>query len=149
MKNIALRPIDEANIQDAFALELEEDQRSFVSHPMRSLALGYACRERCRAFGVYVGDRMAGYVMIVLDAGTADYRLWHFMIDRSCQGRGIGKAALNAALDHIRSRPLGPVGRILLTCNPANEVALKLYRSAGFRETGRMEKGELELELLP
>lgn len=147
MRKICLKPIDERSVQAAFDLELAEEQKLFVSHPMRSLALGYVYGERCRAFGVYEGEEMAGYLMLRHDPDENAHTIWHFMIDKKCQGQGFGKAALSAALEMIRSGVLGESKKVLLTCNPGNNAALGLYHSFGFFETGRTEGIELELEL--
>ena len=147
MREICLKPIDESNILSAFALELAEEQKAFVSHPMRSLALGYVYPDRCRAFGVYGGEKMTGYVMLRRDPDENTHTLWHFMIDKNYQGQGYGKAALSAALDKIRSGALGDSEKVILTCNPLNKAALDLYHAFGFCETGRTEGIEIELEL--
>ena len=41
MNRITLKPIDESNFLDAFALQLAPGQEDFVSHPIRSLAQAY------------------------------------------------------------------------------------------------------------
>ena len=147
MKKIELKPICGDNILSAFDLELEDRQKVYVSHPMRSLALGYAYHDCCRAFGIYDGEKMAGYIMLRFDAGNHACTIWHFMIDRSLQGHGYGYSALAAALEYIRSEAGFDCRRVTLTCHPKNDAALGLYRRFGFRETGRMEGVEIELEL--
>ena len=147
MKRIQLIPIDTTNILTAFDLELTDTQKVYVSHPMRSLALGYAYRDRCAPFGVYDGETMVGYAMVIYDHQEKAYTLWHFMIDKNLQGRGYGKAALRAVLDYISTGPFGDANRVLLTCNPDNAGALKLYSAAGFEATGRTSGIEIELEL--
>lgn len=147
MKTIALVPINADNILAAFALELEEYQKTYVSHPMRSLALAYVYPNQCMPFGLYSGEHMVGYVMLRFDPSENACILWHFMIDKSRQGQGIGKSALAAVLDLIRTKSLGDADQILLTCHPENAAALKLYHAAGFVQTGRMEGAEIELKL--
>lgn len=144
MRKIDLKPINEGNVLTAFDLRLDDAQKLFVSHPMRSLALGYAYGARCHAFGLYDGNLMVGYVMIRFDENDTAV-LWHFMIDREHQGKGCGKAALRSALDYIQT--CSCTRRVLLTCHPANRAALGLYRSEGFAETGRTEGLEIELAL--
>lgn len=145
MNAIVLKPIDRGNILCAFDLKLEEGQKIFVSHPMRSLALGYVYHDICRPFGIYNGGRMIGYIMLRFEVETDSCVIWHFMIDREHQGHGCGAAALSAALDYIRSA--GNYRQVLLTCHPKNEAALKLYQRFGFMETGRVEGVENELKL--
>lgn len=147
LNNIALRQIDESNFLDCFALELAAGQEKFVSSPIRSLAQAYVYRNQCTPFGVFAGGRMVGYVMVIYDYDEQTYNVWHLMIDRRFQGRGYGKRALDEALRYIRTKPFGASGTVLLTCSPENEIALRLYRRAGFTETGRSGEDEIELNL--
>ena len=62
---VHLRKITEENFIDAFHLKLAPGQERFVSHPIRSLAQAYVYREQCQPFGIYEGDRMVGYVMVI------------------------------------------------------------------------------------
>lgn len=144
MKHITLKKIDESNYLDAFRLELAQDQEIFVSHPIRSLAQAYVYYHQCAPFGIYAGETMVGYVMVIYDLDTREYNLWHLMIDRKYQGLGYGKKAVQACLDYIRQEPFGSGRTVLLTCNERNTVALGLYRSLGFRETGNREEAETQ-----
>ena len=65
MTDITLRKIDESNFMDAFHLELAEGQEIFVSHPIRSLAQAYVYYLQCTPFGIYAGETMVGYVMVI------------------------------------------------------------------------------------
>jgi ribosomal protein S18 acetylase RimI-like enzyme len=74
------------------------------------------------------------------------------------RGRGAGRALLDAALGHCKSR--GGVVSITLTVTHGNEPAVALYRSAGFRQfglepmairlpAGYLSKVHMQLLLLP
>lgn len=147
MKTIILKQIDESNFIQAFHLELAENQEAFVSHPIRSLAQAYVYYHQCTPFGIYAGETMVGYVMVIYDYDADAYNLWHLMIDRHHQGRGYGKQAVKACLDYIRRKPFGPGNTVLLTCHEKNSTALSLYRSLGFLETGNRDGDEMELNL--
>ena len=147
MVDITLRPIDESNFIDCFNLQLGDGQDKFVSHPIRSLAQAYVYRNQCQPFGVYAGDTMSGYVMVIYDYDEEVYNIWHMMIDESKQHRGYGKKALTKCLEYIKSKPFGEGNRIVLTCNIANENALSLYKSFGFKESGNKDEDEIELYL--
>ena len=67
------------------------------------------------------------------------------MIDCTIQGNGYGKSAVQEVLKYIATKPFGSSKTVLITCNPQNEVAYKLYRRIGFTETGRSDEDELEL----
>ena len=144
---ITLRAITEDNFIDAFNLKLAPGQERFVSHPVRSLAQAYVYREQCHPFGIYEGDTMVGYVMVIYDYDIPEYDIWHMMIDESYQRRGYGSAALDLVLDYIKTKPFGSSNRVTLTCNKDNIQALKLYKSKGFTETGAEDEDEIELSL--
>ncbi|HZF15111.1 MAG TPA: GNAT family N-acetyltransferase [Steroidobacteraceae bacterium] len=56
------------------------------------------------------------------------------------QGRGIGRALLEALIDEVRrARPA--IDRIELISSESNVRARKLYESLGFRAEGRFERG--------
>ncbi len=145
---IYLRKITEDNFIDAFHLNLAPEQERFVSHPVRSLAQAYVYRGQCQPFGIYEGDTMIGYVMVIYDYDIPEYDIWHMMIDESNQRRGYGRAALDQVLDYIKEKPFGDSNRVTLTCNRENIHALYLYKSRGFTETGAVDDDEIELSLV-
>ena len=141
----SLQPITADNFTDAFRLKVRADQEKFVSNPIRSLAQAYVYRDQCQPFGIYDGDRMVGYVMVIYDYDIPEYDIWHMMIDDSQQGKGFGRAAMQLALDYITQKPFGDSNRVALTCNKENPVALRLYQSLGFQLTGNEDDEEVEL----
>ena len=145
---INLRKITEENFIDAFNLKLAPGQEHFVSHPIRSLAQAYVYREQCQPFGIYEGEFIVGYVMVVYDYDVPEYDIWHMMIDESNQRRGYGSVALDRVLDYIKAKPFGSSNRVTLTCNRNNIQALNLYKSKGFTETGVVDEDEIELSLM-
>ena len=142
-----LMQINETNFIDAFHLELAEGQDRYVSNPVRSLAQAYVYYKQCTPFGIYHGDKMVGYVMVIYDYDIPEYDIWHMMIDQSEQGKGYGRAALQNVLDYIREKPFGDSDRVALTCNNENQTAMKLYLKAGFAPTGRSDEDEIELAM--
>jgi diamine N-acetyltransferase len=62
------------------------------------------------------------------------------VIDAAHQGRGIGRATMEAALDRFTR---DGATNVALSYSPENEVARHLYRSMGFVETGEMEDDEI------
>ena len=144
---INLKVINEDNFLDAFQLKLADGQEKYVSNPIRSLAQAYVYRKQCQPFGIYDGDEMVGYVMVIYDYDIPEYDIWHMMIDASRQGRGYGSEALRLVLEYIKTKPFGDSNRVTLTCNKDNQVALKVYHKAGFVETGEGDEEEIELSL--
>ena len=144
---VQLQAITEDNFVDAFNLKLAVGQEEYVSHPIRSLAQAYVYRTQCQPFGIYDGDQMVGYVMVIYDYDIPEYDIWHMMIDESKQGRGYGSAAMDLVLDYIKTKPFGPSNRVTLTCNKDNAAALRIYRLKGFKDTGAVYDDEIELSL--
>ncbi|MCR1842606.1 GNAT family N-acetyltransferase [Murimonas intestini] len=145
MNNIVLKRIDESNFIDCFNLKLAVGQEKYVSNPIRSLAQAYVYYSQCTPFGIYVEDKMVGYVMVIYDYDEEVYNIWHMMIDKEFQGNGYGKGALKEVLRYISSKPFGQSQTVFITCNPENTIAYGLYRQLGFMETGRSDDDELEL----
>lgn len=144
---ISLQQIGEDNFLDAFHLKLRTEQERFVSHPIRSLAQAYVYRQQCTPFGIYAGNSMVGYVMVIYDYDIPEYDIWHMMIDEAWQGQGYGKAALEQVLDYIRTKPFGDSDRVALTCSRDTTASLKLYQGLGFCLTGSEDEVELALIL--
>lgn len=144
---IELRRIDEDNFLDAFRLKLAKGQEEFVSHPIRSLAQAYVYYKQCTPFGIFSGDTMVGYVMVIYDYDVPEYDIWHMMIDEGHQGKGYGSAAMEKVLEYIRTKPFGESNRVVLTCHEANKAALRLYEKVGFVYSGQSFDEEKEMVL--
>ena len=145
---VELRVITEDNFLDAFNLKLAAGQEDYVSHPIRSLAQAYVYRDQCQPFGIYAGEKMIGYVMVIYDYDIPEYDIWHMMIDKSMQGHGYGSDALDRVIDFIRTKPFGDSDRIALTCNKNNSAARKLYERKGFYATGAEDGDEMEFVMM-
>lgn len=150
---IELRRINLDNVQEITALAVREDQKSFVASNSYSLIEAFATRESGYAalpFGLYadhepVGFAMFGYGYMDGDPEIANenYVLVRFMIDHHHQCKGLGKAALAACLDYLRTWPCGKATHVWLSYEPENTVAKAMYHAAGFRENGEMSGGEI------
>lgn len=148
MNHISLKKIDETNFLDAFQLKMGATQQELVSHPIRSLAQAYVFYQQCTPFGIYHDNTMVGYVMVLYDYDLEEYDIWHMMIDAQYQHKGYGKAAMNQCLTYISTKPFGSSNKVVLTCNVKNTVALHLYKSLGFVETGTIDDDEIELAFI-
>ena len=144
---VELRAITEENFIDAFNLRLAPEQEKFVSHPIRSLAQAYVYRDQCQPFGIYAAGKMVGYVMVIYDYDIPEYDIWHMMIDRSEQGHGYGREALDQVIKYIMTKPFGDSDRVALTCNKGNSIARKLYENKGFSATGNEDEDEIEFAM--
>ena len=64
------------------------------------------------------------------------------MIDEKYQQKGYGREAVRLALEFIRTFPCGKAEYCVLSYEPENIIAKKLYASFGFEETGEIAGGE-------
>lgn len=99
---------------------------------------------------IYDDDALVGFVMLY-DPTLAekpdepDFFLWRLMIDRAHQRRGLGHAAVNVLIDHVRTRP---GAKKLLVSHMSKADALgRFYGALGFSYTGKEEEGEKVMAL--
>ena len=139
-----LRPITPDNQAAIRSLSVSADQSHFVASVEQSLADAYVWKDAVFR-GAYHEAEPVGYVMVFpFDReGEQVLNIVRLMIDERFQGRGLGRALLNETLDWIGSfEP--PAERIRISTLPDNDVALGLYRSLGFEDSGT-EDGEIAL----
>ena len=155
-RNVRLVKVDTKNFDALINLKPFESQRSFVADNIYSLAeacANIAEGRYAQPFGIYDGETPVGFLMIGFDIADQDadrekfplltnnYLIWRFMIDKNHQKKGYGKAAVQLALDFIRTWPCGEAEYCWLSYEPENETAGKLYRSFGFIEAEKMPDG--------
>lgn len=141
---ISLQDINQSNYEAVCELDVTEQQEAYVACNMWSLVEafyngGYTCK------AIYDGDQPVGFLMWVQESAIK-MSIWRFMVDKKCQGKGIGRTALTLALDLIRKTP--GVQEIEICYNPKNPVAREFYSTFGFHEIGMDEDGEDMLALI-
>ena len=142
---ITLTKIDRENFDEVVKLDVHESQRSFVAPNVRSIAQSMVYEYFCPR-AVYDGDTLVGFLMYGKDdESNGEVWLIRLMVDKNLQGRGYGKAATLKAVEEIRERFDPP--EIFLSFEPENSLAKGLYEKLGFRDTGRVEYGELVYRL--
>ena len=153
---ISLEKISYQNMEAVLKLRVTEEQKSFVASNNNSIIEAYLTLAEGRQvlpFAICNENMPVGFLMIGYDYQDEDealempefvkgnYLLWRFMIDKEPQRKGYGKEALRLALDFIRTFPCGKAKCCWLSYEPENEVARKLYCSAGFEEMQTIPKG--------
>ena len=98
---------------------------------------------------VYDDEQLVGFVMLydptlVEKPDEPDFFLWRLMIDKAHQGRGYGRAAVEALVEHVRTRP--GARRLLVSHVKDAERLPRFYQSLGFVYTGTEDQGELVME---
>ncbi|MBR0464142.1 MAG: GNAT family N-acetyltransferase [Clostridia bacterium] len=151
-----LEKVTGKNVWDLLKLEVSETQKTFVAPNEVSMIEAYTAitgNGHAFPFGIYDDDMPVGFLMIGFDVddywedapeiAKGNYNLWRLMIDKTCQGRGYGKEAVQLALDFIRTLPCGEAAFCWLSYEPENKAARRLYQSFGFEETGEMDGEEI------
>ena len=151
-----LEKVTGKNVWDLLKLEVSETQKMFVAPNEVSMIEAYTAitgNGHAFPFGIYDDDMPVGFLMIGFDVddywedapeiAKGNYNLWRLMIDKTYQGRGYGKEAVQLALDFIRTLPCGEAAFCWLSYEPENKAARRLYQSFGFEETGEMDGEEI------
>ena len=145
VQNLRLERLEESNWRQALEVRPRPDQLSFVAEcePVALVILS-KCYLRpgglaWEPFGIVANRKMVG--VFALTHAATRCKLYHFLIDRTCQNLGYGRAAMKAIIDHLREdRP--SCADLALTVHPHNEPARRLYGSFGFQDTGEAIEGE-------
>lgn len=150
MARITVKPITREDVIPVVRMELQPPQDDFVSPNAVSLAQvhyeggGYP-------FVIRADGERVGFIQVIdlsechnrqAHENPSSVYLWRFMIIPERQGQGIGKRAMQWLERWTRDRGHS---EITLTCAPENETAIGLYESCGYKKTGRIDDGEIEL----
>jgi diamine N-acetyltransferase len=141
---VLLRPVNRENWRDVAHLQVTQSQRQFVAEPSYYLAL--CCYgDDWRPLAITLGKQVIGFMMWAVD--PADNSCWFggIMIDQSCQRKGYGRHALQAAISML-AKEYSYV-EFALSYQPENEIARHLYISLGFSETDEWEDDEIVARL--
>lgn len=147
---VTLREITADTVIAVIKLSVSESQKRFVAPNAVSLAQAHFAPEAWfRA--ICCDDEPVGFVMLYDESLRPEpperpkVGVWRFMVDQRFQGRGIGRKALDLVIAHVRAR--GTAETLELSYVPGEGSPEAFYRSLGFRSTGRVEDGEVVLEL--
>ena len=147
---VTLREITADTVRAVIKLSVAESQQGFVAPNAVSLAQALFAPEAWYR-GIYFGEDLAGFVMLADESLLSapplepEVGVWRFMIDAKFQRRGIGRSALLQVIAHVRSK--GLFTRLQLSYVPGPGCPEPFYLALGFQHTGRVDEGELVLEL--
>jgi diamine N-acetyltransferase len=147
---VSLREITAETVRQVTSLSVNPDQQRFVASNAISLAEALFSEEAWYR-AIYVGESPAGFVMLYDESLRAkpppapQVGLWRFMIDARFQGQGTGAAALQQVIAHVKSG--GLFSSIVTSYVPGPGCPERFYVRAGFRHTGKVDDGEVVLEL--
>ena len=154
---IHLEKISWDNYQKVLKLKVTKEQNNYVAS--NEMSLIHAFLESSEgtpvySFAIMNGRKALGFIQLMYDTDWEGYGrenwlnsetynhfkdkpyyyIWRFMIDKRYQKRGYGKEALKQTLDFIKTAPSGKGEYVMLSYEPSNDVARKLYASFGFEE---------------
>ena len=145
LPKLHLEALDRSNWRRALEVRTAPGQLKFVAdHEPVALVILAKCYLRpgdleWEPFGIYADDSMVGIVALAWSGEACE--IYHLVIDRAHQGRGLGKAAMQMIVEWVRRER--PACRSLrLTLHPENERARRLYTSVGFVPSGEDRQGE-------
>ena len=144
---VVLAPITADNLGAVRKLQTHWHQRAFVAPVDASLAQALVPGDRAgrpvvpwfRA--VVADDEVVGFVLVATAAtGDLDPYLWRLLVDRRHQHRGVGREAVAAVMDALRSDGHRAV---LVSWAPGPGGPGPFYERLGFVPTGELEDGEV------
>jgi len=147
---VSLREITADTVRAICSLAVAESQKGFVAPNAVSLAQAlFAPEAWYRA--IYLDDTPVGFVMLedqtlgVPPPEQPQISLWRYMIDARYQRQGIGRVALGLVIDEVRRRRR--FARLETSYVPGPGCPEPFYLGLGFRHTGRIDDGEVVLEI--
>lgn len=147
---VSLREINADSVRQITSLSVSREQERFVASNAVSLSQALFSPEAWYR-AIYADESPAGFIMVYDESLRAvppfrpEVALWRFMVDTRFQGQGVGTAALGQVIAHVRSK--GLFSSLLVSYVPAPGSPEQFYLRAGFRHTGRIDEGEIVLEL--
>lgn len=143
---VELRVLTRETYRPVLNLRVRPGQERLVASNAGSLAQAHFEPEAV-PFGLYAGDEPVGFVMFgteELNAGRL--WVWRFMIGAEHQGRGLGRGAMRAVVEHAR----GVAGARELRLSHVDGVEGHpgpFYERLGFAYTGEVEDDERVMRL--
>lgn len=142
---ISLEKITADNYRTCIELKVREDQKSFVTSNMYSLAKAYVFYDIATTFAIYNDDEMVGFMLLKFNEENRYYFVWQLMIDERYQGKGYGKQAMKLAIEWMKSDER--CSKILTTYIVGNDSARNLYTKLGFKQMGEDAEDEIDMVL--
>jgi diamine N-acetyltransferase len=81
-----------------------------------------------------ISDDIPAETLAARDDTVGPYYLWRLLIDHRWQGRGYGRATIDAVADYVRAKPNGQV--LLTSCKAGDGSPQPFYLHYGFMKTG-------------
>lgn len=133
--------IDDENVHDVLDLAVTPEQLRWV-RPTAWYVARSAYDPTWTPVALLDGDQVVGFAEWAVDLDDGSGCIGGLVVDAARQGRGYGRAAVEALAAHLLAQP--GCSFLALTVHGDNEVARRLYAALGFTETGEVDDdGEL------
>jgi diamine N-acetyltransferase len=148
---VLLREITADTVRQICALAVAPAQARLVAPNALSIAQAYF--EPAAWFrAIHLGEDPAGFLMLYDPTRTATPEdgpgvcwIWRLMIDARRQRQGLGTAAVELAITHVRT--LAGVTTLRVSCHEGPDSPRAFYERFGFHATGQQIEDETVLEL--
>lgn len=143
---VNFRAITEDNF-DAIIQMKRPDGEKFVASNAVSLAQAWLYRENGDVFpfAVYNDDAAVGFMLLEENMDEDELILWRMMLPPEHEGKGYGTAAVKLLIQYARES--GRYKKLTLLCAEKNVIARHIYEKLGFRPTGEIRYGDIDMEL--
>jgi diamine N-acetyltransferase len=144
MPAIELREITHENFDPVLELAVAAEQARFIPPVVYALAQAYVYAPHLWPLAAYDADQPVGFVMYGHQVSRARWAIAHLTVDASYQGRGYGRAIMQAVIALMLERH--GCNEIFTSYVNGNDVAHGLYETLGFRTTGEVKETETYIE---
>lgn len=133
---ISLKPVTKTNFDDAVKISVSPKQKLIISDVVYSLAECYVYPEILKPFLVLNNDIPVGFILFHIEKEEGKYSFARVMIDHHHQGLGYGKKAVILGIQYLKDMGAKVIELSHLKENPH---PVKLYKSLGFKYTGKLD----------
>lgn len=136
---VQLKEINEENWIDVASLSVTKEQQSFLAPPIGIIARGYVYRDcNARVLAIAKDSEIVGVALVRdMNEEPACYDLQQFMIDQRFQNKGYGTEAIKLIISELEKERKYEC--IEVCVNKADSAALRVYKKAGFIDTGYID----------
>ncbi|OEC02058.1 spermidine acetyltransferase [Lysinibacillus sphaericus] len=133
-QNVQIVELNAENWYDCCELEVSPEQKKFMESNAISIAQS-KFEPTLKPYAIYYNEKVVGFLMYNSVQEELDgYWIYRIMIDKTFQGKGIGKAATTLMLSEMAKLPNAK--KIIVGYHPENLEAHHLYTSLGFMDEG-------------
>ncbi|AHN21147.1 MULTISPECIES: GNAT family N-acetyltransferase [Lysinibacillus] len=133
-QNVQIVELNAENWYDCCELEVSPEQKKFMESNAISIAQS-KFEPTLKPYAIYDNEKVVGFLMYNSVQEELDgYWIYRIMVDKTFQGKGIGKVATTLMLSEMAKLPNAK--KIIVGYHPENLEAHHLYTSLGFMDEG-------------